>query len=88
MLSAKFKDWEKRAWRNGVSLAVCALVFVLIAEGITWLFSFGESRVQSHRPDYLVLLIVAFGAGYFNEAIGSVHEHLDDVEQAIKHNTH
>lgn len=88
MLSAKFKDWEKQAWRNAVSLAVCALVFVLIAEGITWLFSFGEHRAQHHLLDYLILLVVAFGAGYFNEAIGSVHEHLDDVEEAIKRNTH
>jgi O-antigen/teichoic acid export membrane protein len=81
MSPVKVTDWERNAFRTALSMSVVVLVISLIADGISWLIS--GSRFDK---DLAWFILFVFCGIYFTEAINTVHEHLNEIERAVRNN--
>jgi hypothetical protein len=68
----------KSAFRAAVSGLVFGGIMVLLEKGCNWLISAKTST--SGRDDFFVIVGLAF-VMYFNEAINSIHERLNQIEE-------
>jgi hypothetical protein len=72
------KDWEKSAFRAAVSGLVFGGVLVLLDKGFNWLIS----AKTSGQDDFFFIVGLAL-VMYFNAAIDSIHDRLNEIERAV-----
>jgi hypothetical protein len=73
------KEWEKSAFRAAVGGLVFGSVLVLLDKGCNWLIS----EKTSGQDDFFFIVGLAL-VMYFNEAINSIHERLNEIERAVE----
>ncbi len=81
MNPVKVPDWERKAFRSALFGSVFVLVLSLIADGISWLIS----GIWYDKELAWFILFVFCGI-YFTEAINTVHQHLNEIEHAVRNN--
>ena len=75
------RDWEKSALRAAVSGLIFGTVLVLLDKGWNWVIS----AKTSGQNDFDFFFIAGFAlVMYFNEAINSIHERLNEIEGAVE----
>jgi hypothetical protein len=75
------KDWEKSAFRaaGGGLVFGSVPVLLLLDKGCNWLIS----EKTSGQDDFFFIVGLAL-VMYFNEAINSIHERLNEIERAVE----
>ena len=82
MKSVRLADWSKDAFRTALFMSVFMLIISLLVGGINWLI--WGSRFDKELAEFILLV---FCVTYFTEAINSVHQRPNEVEEAVRSNS-
>jgi NhaP-type Na+/H+ or K+/H+ antiporter len=83
MKSVRLAHWSKDALRTALFMSVFMLIISLLVGGINWLI-WGRSWFDKGLAEFILLV---FCVTYFTEAINSVHQRLNEVEDAVRSNS-
>ncbi len=81
MHPGRIPDWSSSALKSALGISVFILVLFLFVDGIDWLI-WG----RKFDKDLVWQVLFVFCAVYFNSAIDSVHQHLNEIEHAVRNN--
>lgn len=82
MKGIRVRDWSEGALRTASYTTVSLLVFFLILDGVDYLI--WGNRFDTNVYKYMPFL---WGGIYFQEAVKSVHERLNEIEAAVRSNS-